>query len=386
MATVTKRSWINKRTGKPTTRYVLGYADRTGKWRRKQYKTAARAHAERIRVEGEVAAGVHVADADSITVAKAVDAWLADYQALVDAGKRERSTLDAYAPITAHIKAHNIAATKLARLTGPLLKEFTGWLEQNRTEEQGRRTMKVLRLVIDYAIGRGWCSTNLAKSASIRTGGDRHEEEVEIPPKEQLQALLAAAEAHSVKAHAMVSVLLFVGLRASELRGLRRVDVDRNECRVRQRADKYQKIGAPKSKKGRRDVPMPPATWRILAAWMLQAPKSKDGLLFPNGVGKAESYANIWNRLWVPLMDAAGLTRPEEQPDGSVRMAPLFGLHALRHACISLWIEQNVSPKKVSQWAGHSSVAFTLDTYGHLWKQRETDAQIAAASEAALFK
>lgn len=385
MATVTKRAWTNKRSGKPETRYVLGYADRSGKWRRKQFKTAGAANAERVRVEGQLATGVHVPDRASITVGKALDAWLADYQQLIDAGKRERSTLDSYKAVAEHLRAHDIAATKLSRLTGPDCGTFARWLEENRTEDQGIRSINMLRQVLDYAIANGWCSANPAKAVDIRTGGDRHDTEVAIPPKADLQALVAAGKAHSMRAQAMVVLLLFVGLRISELRGLRRIDVDKNECRVRQRADKYQKIGSPKSKKGRRDIPMPPGVWRVLAAWMLQAPKSKAGLLFPNGAGQPDSYANIWNRLWVPLMEVAQLVDRHKRPDGTERISPHFGLHALRHACVSLWIEQGVMPKKVSQWAGHSSVAFTLDTYGHLWKQHETDAQIAAATEASLY-
>jgi site-specific recombinase XerD len=49
----------------------------------------------------------------------------------------------------------------------------------------------------------------------------------------------------------------FTGLRASELRGLRWSDVDlkANEVHVRQRADRYKKIGKPKSAAGERVVP-----------------------------------------------------------------------------------------------------------------------------------
>lgn len=386
MATVTKRSWINKRTGKPATRYVLGYADSKGKWRRRQFKTSAAAHAERVKVEGQLAGGVHVADSASMTVAQAAAAWLADYQTLVDAGKRERSTIEGYEAIIENIKAHDIAAVRLSRLSGPDCRTFARWLEVSRTESQGVRSIKVLRQILDFAIASGWCGSNPAKAVSVRTAGDRHDEQVVIPPKEELRQLVEAARNHSLRAHAMVSLLLFVGLRASEMRGQRHQDSDRNECRVRQRVDQYGKVGVPKSKNGRRDIPMPPGVWRVLAEWKLKAPKSKAGFLFPTGTGRPESYANIWNRLWVPLMEAAGLMEPRELDDGTVKMSPKFGLHALRHACVSLWVEQNVSPKKVSKWAGHSSVAFTLDTYGHLWKQRETDAQIAAATEAALYK
>ena len=52
----------------------------------------------------------------------------------------------------------------------------------------------------------------------------------------------------------------FTGLRASELRGLRWADVDlkASKLHVTQRADKFHKIGAPKSDAGKREVPFGP--------------------------------------------------------------------------------------------------------------------------------
>ena len=38
-----------------------------------------------------------------------------------------------------------------------------------------------------------------------------------------------------------------------------------------------------------------------------------------------------------------------------------------RHTAISLWIAAGVDAKLVSVLAGHSSVSFTLDSYGHLY-------------------
>jgi integrase len=377
MATVKKRTWTNKR-GKTTTRFVVGYQDRDGTWRRTQRKTAAAANDERIRIEHDLSRGTHVADRASITVQQAVAAFLADYQLMVDAGKRERSTIEAYRQIARHIDAHDIAAIRISRLSGPDCATFSRWLENNRTAEQAARTWKLLRMVLDFAITSGWCGSNHADAMKPRDAGDRHETEVEIPAKADLLALINAAKKHGERAQAMVAVLLFCGLRASEMRGLRRADVDRSQCRVRQRADKYQKIGSPKSKKGRRDVPMPPDTWKALAAWMLKAPKSDAGLIFPTATGLPDSYANIWNRLWRPLMKDAGLVDDTGKP--------AFGLHALRHAAVSLWIEQGVNAKQVSKWAGHSSVAFTLDVYGHLWPDAGADTSVAAAMERSLYK
>ena len=43
-----------------------------------------------------------------------------------------------------------------------------------------------------------------------------------------------------------------------------------------------------------------------------------------------------------------------------------LGIHTLRHTCASLLIRNNVDIKIVSEMLGHSSVAFTYDTYVHI--------------------
>jgi integrase len=80
---------------------------------------------------------------------------------------------------------------------------------------------------------------------------------IDIPTREEIKATVGAL---SGRWRPLLLTAIFVGLRASELRGLRwiDVDVDRRELRVHQRADRYNKIGAPKSESGERVVPLPP--------------------------------------------------------------------------------------------------------------------------------
>ena len=40
---------------------------------------------------------------------------------------------------------------------------------------------------------------------------------------------------------------------------------------------------------------------------------------------------------------------------------------------MALWVAAGADPKEVSVRAGHSSVAFTLDRYGHLYQDAEDD-------------
>jgi integrase len=71
--------------------------------------------------------------------------------------------------------------------------------------------------------------------------------------------LLAAAKGDT-KRRALLLILAFTGLRASEFRGLRWSDVDLKSCElhVRQRADAYNVIGAPKSNSSVRTIPLDP--------------------------------------------------------------------------------------------------------------------------------
>jgi hypothetical protein len=47
-------------------------------------------------------------------------------------------------------------------------------------------------------------------------------------------------------------------------------------------------------------------------------------------------------------------------------------IHDLRHTAVALWIAAGASPKEVAARAGHTSVSFVLDRYGHLFPEADT--------------
>jgi integrase len=63
--------------------------------------------------------------------------------------------------------------------------------------------------------------------------------------------------------------------------------------------------------------------------------------------------AGFRHRIWRPAARAAGL-------DG-------LRIHDLRHTAVALWIAAGANPKEIAARAGHTSVSFTLDRYGHLY-------------------
>jgi integrase len=77
------------------------------------------------------------------------------------------------------------------------------------------------------------------------------------------------------------------------------------------------------------------------------------------GNGNPLYRGTFWPSVWKPAVKKAGL-------EG-------LRVHDLRHTYVSLMIAAGANPKEVSTWAGHSSVSFTLDRYGHLYDEHGDD-------------
>ena len=148
---------------------------------------------------------------------------------------------------------------------------------------------------------------------------------------------------------------------------------------VRRRVDRFNKFGPPKSEAGTRTIPMSPLLLNTLKAWRLACPKGEFDLVFPNGAGNVENHGNLLSRVFWPIQIAAGVTVLRDgRPDAK------YSLHALRHACAALWIEQGFGPKRIQVLMGHSSITQTFDRYGYLFEAREADTTAMAAITAKL--
>jgi integrase len=162
---------------------------------------------------------------------------------------------------------------------------------------------------------------------------------------------------------ALVLVGAYGGLRIGELAGLRRdrVDllrgtVDVAEIVVEVRGQLY--TGPPKTRAGRRTVGLPRAVVEELADHM-EAIDPADGYVFTAERGGTLRTSNFRTKVWLPAVRAAALEplRP----------------HDLRHTAVALWIAAGANPKEVAVRAGHTSVSFTLDRYGHLFEGHDAE-------------
>jgi len=165
------------------------------------------------------------------------------------------------------------------------------------------------------------------------------------------------------------------GLRWGELAGLRRGRVDVLQSRVTV-ADTASDVGGritfgePKTAKSRRVVPVARTIMREVEQHLAEhtAPAA-DALVFTSATGGPLYRGTFWPSVWAPAVRAAGL-------EG-------LRIHDLRHTFVAIMTAAGANPKEVSVWAGRSSVAFTLDRYGHLYDDHSDD--VADRIDALLF-
>jgi integrase len=375
LAKVRKRTWRNK-AGEQTA-WIADYfspgPDGKPKRHIETFKTKKEAASWLAQTMVEVKQGVHSPASLSITVAEAGEQWIA--QAETDG--LEASTVRQYRQhLDYHIKPV-IGPMKLAELTPGVAQRFRNTLiKEGRSRAMAQKAVSSLGSILADAMATGQVARNVVREQARQRGRrnrveKRHEKRIEvgvhIPTKEEIHAILDHVHG---RWRPLIVTVVFTGLRASELRGLRwdDVDLDRGVLTVRQRADRWNKIGSPKSDSGKREVPLAPMVVNVLKEWRLACPKGELALVFPNDAGNITTLPSIHRRGLGPLQVAAGITTD--------KLHPKYGLHSFRHAAASLFIEQGFSPKRVQALMGHSTIQMTFDTYGHLFPS-EKDDQVA---------
>ena len=359
---VRKRTWTNAK-GETKEAWIADLFDKNNDRHIKTFATEGEAedYAAQARINRK--RGMHTAPSKSITVADACDKWIKR----VEAEGRERTTLDQY---RTHITRHIVPIIGKVRLAN-LETKAEGFREKLLADLSRPLARKVLTSFQQMLKSNKF--SHVAQGVTIKLSKrDKRKLEVgrDIPRPEEIRRMVAAAT--DARVRALLLLAAFTGLRASELRGLRWSDIDlkKGEVHVRQRADKYQKIGAPKSDGSRRTVPLDLGTVGLaLKQWMMACPKFETDLVFPDRSGKPTHH-----RLFVdPLrkvMKAAGIRHK-------------YGLHAFRHFFASWCINpksdggRELPPKSVQALLGHSSIVMTLDVYGHLFPRSDDPKELA---------
>jgi integrase len=111
------------------------------------------------------------------------------------------------------------------------------------------------------------------------------------------------------------------------------------------------RFAAPKSRYGRRDIPLSQRlATELEARWLLE--EDVDGLVFPPATGTVLDASNLMRRVLKPAARTAGV--------------PWAGFHTFRHTCATRLFRRGVNAVQVQMWLGHHSPAFTQAVYVHL--------------------
>ncbi len=260
---------------------------------------------------------------------------------------------------------------KLAEITPRHISQFVSWLCDQPSSKGGtlsdsavRNCLNPLRAAFATATSEGLIRHNPCVNVSLPhrpTAEDVEDEDVWPLSREQLAAFLNVVPARH---RLLFDFLASTGLRLSEVRALqwRHLKLDGSEPCVKVRRGIVKgRIQPPKSKYGKRDVPLSPALvselrqLKRLTEW-----SEPDSLVFPNQAGGVFDGDNLRRRVVKPVAEEIG--------------APWAGFHTFRHTCASLLFSRGDNAVQVQRRLGHHSPAFTLERYVHLLSGEQAQA------------
>jgi integrase len=171
------------------------------------------------------------------------------------------------------------------------------------------------------------------------------------------------------------TLMLYCGLRAGELAGLRWEDIDLAEGRLqiqrtvqRVRGVKGLAVGDPKSASSRRQIVLPAPGLAGLVRWRTRQRderafagerRRESGHVFTSRIGTVLE-PRIFHRSFDDAVTRLGL--------------PSIRVHDLRHTCATLLLSRGVRPKIVQELLGHNQISLTLDTSSHVLPSMQEEA------------
>ena len=211
-----------------------------------------------------------------------------------------------------------------------------------------RNAVLPLRAIYRRALQRGEVAVNPTRKLSLPAVRGRRER---VARPEEAVALI---EALPLSDRALWASALYAGLRLGELQALgwNAVDLDQNVINVERSWDRVAGFIEPKSRAGKRRVPIGPTLRTHLLNHRLQQGTGGNGPVFPNSHGNRPFNPSTINRRAREACTKANIAK--------------LGLHECRHSYASYMIAAGVNAKALSTYMGHSSITITLDRYGHL--------------------
>jgi integrase len=316
---------------------------------------------------------------ESVTVAEFLQRWLDDCvcsRVRLSTLKSYRELIDQHIiPELGQIRLQKLAPWHIQTFLNQQLKSGNLAKEAGLSARSVQYLHGLLKNALDRALRWELVLRNVAKL--VDSPRVPHFEVTPLSPDEAIGLLKAAEEDRLA---ALYSVALAIGLRQGEALALRWADIDLDRGTVivtatLQRIDGIFQLLEPKTKRSRRTIRLPEIARAALVKHRALQDYEKRfagdlwkewGLVFTTLVGTPIDQSNL-HRHFAALKIRAGIP-------------PKFRFHDLRHTCASLLIAQGVHPRQIMEILGHSQIALTMNTYGHLFAtmQEETAVKMNA--------
>ncbi len=297
-------------------------------------------------------------DADKQTVAEFVSDWLEN-----SAKQTVRPTT--YFSYESKVRLHIIPRLGHFRLGGLKAQNVQRWINELQNTGLSPRTIQfchaILRRALNQALRWGLITRNVATLVDVPTPTSP-----EIVPLTVDQARHFMDSISDHRLYALYALALTLGLRQSELIGLRWQDVDLDRAQIRiastlHRARGQWFVAQPKSRTSQRVLPLPRVAIQALHRHRIRALEEQirrehgreNAELVFTDERTGEPIKPTWlGRELHRLLKAAGL--------------PKIRFHDLRHTAASLLLAEGRSAREIMEVLGHSTFSLTMDTYSHV--------------------
>ena len=337
----------------------------TGKKKRISRYAKTREQALKMRSELQLQYGGNAAVPASLTLGEWLPHWLELYA-------RPSVRHSTYVSYEGYVRKHLVpalGAVPLDKLIPADLQRF--YLRKLQEDRLAPKTISNLHACLHRALQQAVKEQMIPSNPCDAVDLPRKEAaEISVLTREQQVKLMQESYRH--RYDVFIRLALSTGMRIGEIVGLRWDDIDftnrilfvRSTLNRLPTVDGESKtqlfVGTPKTKNGRRSIPLFDAIISDLADWrktqeadaqLAQSAYENTGYVVTNEFGKPIEPRTFRDH-YIRILKAAGL--------------PHFTFHALRHTFATRAIEQGMDVKALSKILGHASVGFTLDTYAHL--------------------
>ena len=375
---------IETKNGKTYESWRCRYSLPDGTRHEKKFSTQAEAQAYLTRVLADIQNGDYL-EPSKMTVSQWLDSWLDDY-----CGHLKYNCLKSY---KSHIETHlkpGIGKIKLTDLNAAQIQKFINKLGKTgkKTTRKDKTTGKQIESYAPLAPKsiyniHGTLSSALATAVDIDLIKSNPAEKVNLPhvykkemhplDSSQLSSYLAACTNDQYRY--FLQIMPLIGLRVAEQAGLTWDNIDfekgtitiKKQLLERSLADGGPCMDTPKNHKSRILKPAPFAMTLFAARKVEQEQeKEKAGDLW-------QGYQSDEERKTAPVFTSklGGYVNQDTLLKHAKKVLSSIGMdssvmHDLRHSFAVLGIQAGDDFKTISENLGHSTVAFTMDRYGHL--------------------